>query len=385
MKVLQANVRLTEGGAARVAKTLHDGLNSAASHSSIFAYGYGPGGGPSPGATPGDTLRITGKAEAATNFVAHQLAGREQGAFKKWSLNRFMTAALQVDVVHLHVMHSYWLSPGRVMNALADARVPVVWTLHDQWLLTGRCAQPGSCSGWTVGCASCPDKSAYPPALIDFASGNYKRRRADLQRLNDATKLAIVPCATWLGDLAIEAGLPSVRPAIHNSVDHEFADAARAVQGERDIEFLILHRDLSDRAKLDWSMVKTLKTQLGERLMVVGDNPPEPISRQTPALTSRTEIARLFARTQRLIFLSSNDYFPLTVVEALAAGAEVIAIKSPASRELAERPGVTLIDDVSELASTARRPLSARATDDEYFNPVRMTEDYLKIYEELAR
>lgn len=43
----------------------------------------------------------------------------------------------------------------------------MVWTLHDHWSVTGRCAFTDSCEGWKTGCQKCPTLINYPPVKID--------------------------------------------------------------------------------------------------------------------------------------------------------------------------------------------------------------------------
>ena len=61
--------------------------------------------------------------------------------------------ALEFDILHLH-----WpiglLSRHEVMKL--QTRLPVIWTMHDYWGLTGGCHFPGACSAWATGCKKCP-------------------------------------------------------------------------------------------------------------------------------------------------------------------------------------------------------------------------------------
>lgn len=59
-------------------------------------------------------------------------------------------------VLHFHVLHSYWLNGGHRdvlrKSQSAKADVTLVWTLHDHWSVTGRCAFTDGCEGWKSGC-----------------------------------------------------------------------------------------------------------------------------------------------------------------------------------------------------------------------------------------
>lgn len=59
---------------------------------------------------------------------------------------------LTPDLVHLH-----WTNAGFVpIHLLPRLRVPLVWTLHDMWPLTGGCHYARDCSGYQANCGNCP-------------------------------------------------------------------------------------------------------------------------------------------------------------------------------------------------------------------------------------
>lgn len=56
------------------------------------------------------------------------------------------------DIVHLH-----WIGSGCVpVRALPRLRIPLVWTLHDAWPLTGGCHLPDDCMRYRERCGACP-------------------------------------------------------------------------------------------------------------------------------------------------------------------------------------------------------------------------------------
>jgi hypothetical protein len=61
------------------------------------------------------------------------------------------------DIVHCHNLHGEYFD----LHALdwLSARVPVVITMHDAWLLSGHCVHSLGCGRWETGCGKCPDDS----------------------------------------------------------------------------------------------------------------------------------------------------------------------------------------------------------------------------------
>lgn len=73
----------------------------------------------------------------------------------------------QADVINLHNLHGGYFS-HTVLPELSQ-RIPVVWTLHDLWSMTGHCGQPHvhDCERWKTGCGKCPALSDPPAVTID--------------------------------------------------------------------------------------------------------------------------------------------------------------------------------------------------------------------------
>ena len=89
---------------------------------------------------------------------------------------------LDPDLVHIHNIHGYWADLRTIINFLKKEKIKVIWTLHDYWLLTGRCANFDHNSGskWLTGCGSCQFLDAYPATLYDRSAGNYIRKKKNI-------------------------------------------------------------------------------------------------------------------------------------------------------------------------------------------------------------
>ncbi|MBD8023742.1 glycosyltransferase [Microbacterium gallinarum] len=387
--VLQVNVRLSEGGAAGVARTLADELAHSAVNSR-FVYGYGPHGGDSPEAAALAAVRLTAMQVAAVNKISFELLGEESRIRGPRRWEEFRQAVDWADVVHFHAVHSYMANPHQLVSAVTDARKPLVWTMHDQWHFTGRCAQPGACNKFATGCQPCPDLRAYPPARVDRAAEHWSTRRELVAELHSTGRFALVSCAGWLADLAEANGLGPVR-TITNSVDRRFWEAAtaewRTTSGPK-VRALFICRDLRDPQKVDWDVLRAVSGAGGVELTIIGDNPQEilPNVRYVASTRSREELAAIMKAHDVLVFTSTVDYYPLTLVEALTAGMRVVAVDSQAARELAWTPRVRIVSHGAELASAVSdMPIAPTAEPHEVgvFAPSVMARRYLDVYEEV--
>ena len=393
--ILQVNVRLSEGGAAGVARTLSDGL-SAIGVPNRFVYGYGRRGRDSPIHSKYDAIRLTPSAVALANMSAFRLIGDDTTLKSKARWRQLEAAIAESDVVHLHAIHSYMGRAEEMVNAIVRLNRPVVWTMHDQWLFTGRCAQPHSCRLYKSGCQSCPDLSAYPPALVDNAARVFPQRRSLVDRLAQSVPFQLVSCAEWLAVAAVDAGLPEP-VVIRNSTDEVFWSASAAQDRNDDgrCKVLFVCRDLRDERKVNWDVLRQVSEIDGAQLTIVGDNAEQNISkaRILPSSSDRAHLAQLMTAHDVLLFTSEVDYFPLTIVEALVAGLRVLAIDSTAARELSESPAVQLVSVIDDIVPALRNIASRNGAavhavnthrSREAFAPLRMVTDYLDIYDRLA-
>jgi putative colanic acid biosynthesis glycosyltransferase len=390
MKILQVNVRLSEGGAAQIAQTLERELELLG-HKSFFLYGYGPAGKKSKAHVNTKHFKNTSKFSAILNLISYRLLGHEFLLFSKFEEIKLRRIISKVDVVHLHAVHSYFLDYSILLKVLTKAEVPIVWTMHDQWIMTGRCAQPGTCRSWVDGCLKCPDLNAYPPAYLDKAARNFLTKRKSIRSFQMNSNLAIVSCAKWLEQELKQAGFTNIT-TITNSVDSQFHEALSSQSAKFAGDNLFVCRDLRDQNKVDWGLLEEISRIDNQKLTVIGDHPLKliPGVNFIPSSNSRDSMVSLYKSHQRLVFSSRVDYYPLTVIEALACGLEVYAIDSFAAQEFAWHPKMFIFDSAKEMlndlktlhkSQASKNSLAARVDSD--FSPRRMAIQYEEIYQEL--
>ncbi len=86
----------------------------------------------------------------------------------------------EANIIHFHGSHSGFLS-YLALPDLTRTR-PAVWTLHDNWAMTGRCAAVASCERWTIGCGSCPQLDAHPATRRDRSRVEWHLKRWAFKR-----------------------------------------------------------------------------------------------------------------------------------------------------------------------------------------------------------
>jgi glycosyltransferase involved in cell wall biosynthesis len=113
--------------------------------------------------------------------------------------------SLAPDVINVHNLHgataNAW-SPN-LLRVCAEY-APTVWTLHDMWSFSGRCAYSYDCRKFLNGCdASCPTPTETPALAPERIAGAWEQRR---RLLRVCPHLVAVTPSRWLAQEA-QAGL----------------------------------------------------------------------------------------------------------------------------------------------------------------------------------
>jgi glycosyltransferase involved in cell wall biosynthesis len=176
-KILMINTVLSQGGAAKMTRALHNALNETTDFSSCFAYGRGPK------LKNEKTFRFSFCPEVYFHAFLIRFLGLE--GFGTWfSAKRLIDYIKKnnFDLIHLHNLHGYYLDLSFIQE-LKALRLPVVWTFHDDWPITGRCTHSFGCERWKMGCGNCPDLSLPPKTyFFDLSALIWKRKKEQFSK-----------------------------------------------------------------------------------------------------------------------------------------------------------------------------------------------------------
>jgi glycosyltransferase involved in cell wall biosynthesis len=103
-----------------------------------------------------------------------------------------MSAYKEADLLHLHVIHSGYLSLWALPGITKQK--PTVWTLHDPWAMTGHCIHPFSCTRWQIGCGECPNLKTPLPLYADRTNLLFKYKR----HVYSKSKFEVIVASQWM-------------------------------------------------------------------------------------------------------------------------------------------------------------------------------------------
>lgn len=341
MRVLHVNTAARTGGAAQVAHALFEAQRARGTAAEFFS------GRPEAG-TAGPAVMSPLRFRA--NVLAYRAASVE-APFERARWARLLPSLLaDSDVVHLHNAHGYYL-PDAALAALLDR--PCVWTLHDLWLATGRCAAPQGCTRWETGCAPCPHRDRYPASRFD-RSGPEQARRRTLMR---AARTVFAAPSRWLADHMVAAGLPAERlHVVPNPLlgaapvfDAAARRAARDRSGwpEERCVALVAAGGLADPNKNVGTVLAAMAgVARPERwCLVLLGRPDRAMRRRIASLPvgtvlveqglDRAALAEAYLGADLFLNPSRGESFGMTNLEALAHGCRLVCSDLPVFREVA--------------------------------------------------
>ena len=251
----------------------------------------------------------------------------------------------EADIVHLHNTHGGYLSPAILPNLAR--RKPVVWSLHDQWALTGHCAFSLECERWKTGCGKCPRLSTYPALAVDTTSILWRMKR----RLYRQSDMTLVVGSRWLAGLVNASPLlrdvpVSVIPCgIDTSVFHPVpkATARQALGIPRDVKVVLCvaerMADVRKGTAFFLEALQRLKHLCQEPIwcLTIGDGlaaaPPFP-HRHVNIVRDDRVLAGAFSAADVCVGPSLAESFGLVFAEAMACETPCVAFHLTALPEL---------------------------------------------------
>ncbi len=313
------------------------------------------------------------------------------------------------DIIHLHNIHGYYLNYEILFNYLSTAGIPVIWTLHDCWSMTGHCVhfQNIGCNKWKSTCFHCPNKHDYPKSLLwDNSRANYIKKKHLFRSMDNLT---IVPVCKWLDTIVEASFLKDLkRKIVINGIDldvffprncKEKVDASLSINGR----YMIL------AIATVWSRTKglddifTLRQYLSEEYVIVLVGLTSKQMKRLPEGIigiERTEnvvqLVELYSAADVFVNPTYQDTLPTVNIEALACGTPIVTYDTGGSADIvdANTGFVVTRGDINGLLDsilTIRKrgnsfyKKACRSRAEKCFNKHECYKEYLYLYNQLLQ
>lgn len=374
MHIVMLSDAETEGGAAVAASRLAQSLVEAGERvTRLVAYPDGK-------EHTWDTSSLTDADPPAigTRIMRRLLTEEGRRAWDQRAVHNGLTArldSLSPDVINVHNLHK---AAGDNWSAelarICAGHAPTVWTLHDMWSFTGRCAYSYDCKKFLSGCDStCPTPEEHPPLAPDRIAQAWNERR---RLLSSNTNLTAVAPSRWLAHEAREglwAGrrvevIPYGLPLdVYRPVERALARAALGINTPGPV-LLMAAQFLTERRK-GGEILESALERVSRRPLTVATLGAGHLSFRAEGVCVH-ELGYVDHERTKVLAYSAADLFvhpapvdnlPNVVMESLACGTPVVGFAIGGMPDMV-RPGATgwLCDSVSPeaLAITLQEALS---------------------------
>lgn len=334
------------------------------------------------------------------------------------SLNRWLNCTnmlavvrkMRPEIINIHNIH-------QVFNFNFVERLPrctpIVWTLHDMWVLTGHCTYSFDCSRWKDGCSGKCPQIAGKGTEKARAAEEWKKRDVFFKR--NAHRIVLVCPSRWLTDCARTRFGGTVKTEqIPYSVDitmfRPLADKAsirRALDLPVEHPIILFVSWYMEERKGIPIMVRTLELLYGKgkvRPVIVGLGHPSKGLDSTanwilPGLVIDEKLLNLYYNAADLVVLPSRaDTFPNVLLEAISAGTPCVTFDVGGCGEIV-RNGITgyvvCAGDVEGFAECIERVLLLSTEDykrmrvecrkqaETEYTPELQAKQYVKVFSQL--
>jgi glycosyltransferase involved in cell wall biosynthesis len=407
MRILQVSNSDIQGGAARAAYRLHQGLIAVQQESSMVTLNRQSQDqsviqvSQSPRSIPLSTIQ--------NRYINQNRTLLSNTSFSLSYPGVDLTHHLEaIDVINLHWV-AYFQSPMTIHRLLR--RKPVVWTLHDMWAFTGGCHYSAGCSQYQHTCSDCPQLQADPFGLTVAMLED---------KLNLLQGVVIVTPSQWLADCArrsrvfqqhrIEVIPYGLDTDVFAPIDKAAAKRALGIS-EGAIALLIGADDGNEQRKGFAELLEALSLCSQDpqfqallaaqkfQILCFGIPNAQLAELNLPLhcfgkIDSDEHLRKVYAAADLFVLPSLEDNFPNTMLEAMSCGTPVVAFAVGGIVEVVSDKTGRTVGDVAEMARAIVELLLAdelrqrmgeagRRLMVEQYGLTRQADRYVALYEEL--
>ena len=347
MRVLFVNGVVDYGSTGKIVRDLADGLKDQG-HDVSMVFGR----------HQAQVLQNTVDVSSKLGFYHHYFGSRILGKHGQYSKRATKQTIQEIerfkpDVIHLHNLHGYYLHVPNLLKYLAKAGIPVIWTLHDCWMISGSAAYFDyyGCDVWDKGCQKCHNTKEYP--INQFGLHQTQNLKWKQELVSQLSQLEVITVSNWLNELISSTFFQKHQiHTIYNGINENVFTPSPKSQSTK-IKLLGVANEWEKRKGLDDFIALNEKLDDRYEITLIGLS-----EAQVAALPSdmvgitrtkdQKELAQYYSDADIYLNLSVEETMGLTTIESLACGTPVITYNKTAVPELVNE-SVGLVVEAHDL------------------------------------
>ena len=254
-----------------------------------------------------------------------------------------LIANVNPDLVVIGNIHNL-KRPLEILEMLKTS-FPTIFVMHDQWLLTGRCAYVGNCQKYTTFCdATCPTSNEYPSLAPNQIAHAFAQKQT---LLKDWDNLLVLGDSNWITNWASHTFLSHLPQNNFSQLERKFQSIYYGIEleifqpqdkqkcrrqlGLPEDKFIVLtgSQSIEDERKGVKYLLKALEIAALDNLVLVSFGHGSKIESSVEIITTRYIdnpflLAYYYSAADLFIGPSQQEAFGQTFVEASACGTPAV-------------------------------------------------------------
>lgn len=304
------------------------------------------------------------------------------------------------DIIHLHNIQQNSVNYHKLFRFLKESGIPVVYTLHDCWPITGGCFHftKKGCKQYREGCKECTTK-VHPDDITCKSRDAYESKK---NLIGGNERLYPVCVSNWLRDCARASYMGKMThlpETIYNGINTNLFSPKksdiRKTFGIPEDAFMVLGvASFWTEEKGLWLFRDVADKLQEDAIIVLVGRQTEPVEAGNiiciPQTENQEELAELYSTADVYVNGSLEETFGMTTAEALACGTPAVVMDSTACPEVVDQnTGIVISPNAVELLGAV---LQVKRNGKEAYHPYcverarncfseeRMTQMYLSLY-----
>lgn len=273
------------------------------------------------------------------NFPLKLLYKRKTQTMFSISWLPFSSIVSQINKINPDIVHIHWLGSGMLhLSDLLKIRAPIVWSLHDMWLLTGGCHYSDGCERYLKNCGSCKVLSSKNDNDISRKLFNKK-----LQIFSDIRQMNIVATSRWIYEHATKSPLLHKHKhfIISNPINtklyfpHDKKNSRKKIGINSSSKLILFAADPNDKRKGFIDLISSLSSinsfefeclVLGKKNLSITDTKFK--IHYLGHISDENKMIDIYCSADVLVVPSLQETFGLSASEAMACGTPVVGSKN---------------------------------------------------------
>ena len=339
MKIAQIDINYGAGSTGKLVSDLTKHFDRLG-HSTLACFGRGAE------TSDKNVIKISSDVEVYLHAFLTRVTGMT-GCFSPFSTRTLISKIkqFQPDIIHFHDLNGYYINISEITNYIKYCNIPTVWTLHSEFMYTGKCGHAFDCNKWTQVCHSCPQVRVYPKSyFFDFTTKMFKSKT---KIFKDYYRLRVVSPSKWLGERISRSPIlaHTKQSVIPNCLDTEIfkwrSNAILKCEMGYTSDFIVLSvgSNLFSNGKGgDW-ILKIAERLPDFKFILVGSKKKMlthlPNVKIIQEISNQHLLSQYYAMADVLLLTSERETFSMVCAESLACGTPVIGFKAGAPQEVA--------------------------------------------------